>query len=83
MKSIGIGLKIHDRSVSFDCAAWFEGQWKHDEEMEKALDSEPAFTPAPGQKLPGRNALCLCGSGKKFKKCCLPKIEASLKNRPN
>jgi uncharacterized protein len=23
-----------------------------------------------GQKLPNRNDPCLCGSGKKFKKCC-------------
>lgn len=27
-------------------------------------------------KQPGRNDPCLCGSGKKFKKCCLPKEEA-------
>jgi len=26
---------------------------------------------ALGGKLPGRNAPCPCGSGKKFKKCCL------------
>ncbi|NJM28786.1 MAG: DUF1186 domain-containing protein [Rhizobiales bacterium] len=26
----------------------------------------------------GRNAPCPCGSGKKFKKCCLPKVEAGL-----
>lgn len=26
----------------------------------------------------GRNAPCLCGSGKKFKKCCLPKLETRL-----
>lgn len=25
--------------------------------------------------LPGRNAPCPCGSGKKFKKCCLTKLE--------
>jgi uncharacterized protein len=25
-----------------------------------------------GRSLPGRNDLCLCGSGKKFKKCCEP-----------
>jgi len=25
---------------------------------------------------PGRNDPCLCGSGKKYKKCCLPKDEA-------
>lgn len=24
--------------------------------------------------LPGRNALCLCGSGKKYKNCCLKTI---------
>lgn len=26
------------------------------------------------KKLPGRNEPCSCGSGKKFKKCCLDKI---------
>jgi uncharacterized protein len=25
-----------------------------------------------GMKLPGRNDVCICGSGKKFKKCCEP-----------
>lgn len=24
----------------------------------------------------GRNSLCLCGSGKKFKNCCLDQIDA-------
>ncbi|HOL55334.1 MAG TPA: DUF1186 domain-containing protein [bacterium] len=28
------------------------------------------------KKLPGRNDPCFCGSGKKFKKCCLPLIES-------
>ncbi|MBB1487651.1 YchJ family protein [Oceanospirillum sediminis] len=30
------------------------------------------FTP-PAEKAPGRNDPCLCGSGKKYKKCCLNK----------
>ena len=25
--------------------------------------------------IPERNAPCLCGSGKKFKRCCLPALE--------
>lgn len=29
--------------------------------------------------MPGRNKVCSCGSGRKFKVCCLPKI----KDRPN
>jgi preprotein translocase subunit SecA len=28
---------------------------------------------SPGRKKPGRNDPCPCGSGKKYKKCCLPK----------
>ena len=55
----------------FECATWVEGPWEPDEEMEKAIKAEPDFRPAPGQKLPGRNEACICGSGKKFKKCCL------------
>lgn len=27
------------------------------------------------RKLPSRNSPCPCMSGRKFKKCCLPKIE--------
>lgn len=27
----------------------------------------------------GRNEPCPCGSGRKFKKCCLVKVEASIK----
>jgi preprotein translocase subunit SecA len=34
----------------------------------------PSSSPAPaGQKKPGRNDPCPCGSGKKYKKCCYPK----------
>ncbi len=33
----------------------------------------------PGVK-PGRNELCWCGSGKKYKKCHLPEDEKKLKN---
>lgn len=74
-KSIGIGIMVADKSKPFDCAAWFEGPWEYDEKIEKALNSEPAFVLATGQKLPGRNERCVCGSSKKFKKCCLPKFE--------
>jgi hypothetical protein len=74
-KSIGIGIMVKDTSRLFDCAVWLEGPWQYDENMEKLIASEPPFVPAIGQKLPGRNAPCICGSGKKFKKCCLQKIE--------
>jgi len=78
-KSIGIGIMVGETTKPFDCAVWLEGSWHYDEDMEKLLASEPPFIPLSGQKLPGRNAPCICGSEKKFKKCCLPKIEASKK----
>ena len=31
---------------------------------------------APPSPRPGRNEPCYCGSGKKYKHCCLPKDEA-------
>ncbi|MDF7774261.1 SEC-C metal-binding domain-containing protein [Sphingomonas sp. AOB5] len=53
--------------------------WKHDSALERLTrgmtrksPARPAAarTTAPGVKV-GRNELCPCGSGKKFKKCCL------------
>jgi hypothetical protein len=31
------------------------------------------MTPAPTDARPGRNELCRCGSGRKYKHCCLEK----------
>ena len=33
--------------------------------------------PIRKERLPGRNEKCPCGSGKKAKKCCLPRIKAA------
>lgn len=74
-KSIGIGIFLPDTSKAFDCATWVEGPWEYDKDMEKLIEHEPLSIPTAGQKLPGRNQPCICGSGKKFKKCCLPKFE--------
>ena len=50
-----------------------------DEEIDdlvlSAFEDGPALNP---YKNIGRNDPCPCGSGKKFKKCCLPKAEADL-----
>ena len=32
-------------------------------------------------KKPGRNDPCSCGSGKKYKRCCLPRDEAAARER--
>lgn len=33
------------------------------------------------KNLPGRNDKCLCGSGKKFKKCCLAKVTEQIRSQ--
>lgn len=73
-RSIGFGIMIMDDTKPFECAVWAEGPWKYDPRAERNLKAEPPFIPASAEKLPSRNAPCLCGSGKKFKHCCLPKI---------
>jgi SWIM/SEC-C metal-binding protein len=47
------------------------------------LENPDAFT-ARSQNLPGRNEPCLCGSGAKFKKCCLSaQLRAPLHGQEN
>ncbi|MDV2504450.1 MAG: SEC-C metal-binding domain-containing protein [bacterium] len=72
-KSVGIGFMME--SPDHPCISWEEGPWEHDDKMEELIASEPPFTVLDESKMPKRNQPCLCGSGKKFKKCCLPKIE--------
>ncbi len=73
--SIGIGIMVADARRPIDCAVWVEGPWQYDEKLEMALEKEPPLVLVSGQKLPGRNEPCICGSGKKFKKCCLARIQ--------
>ena len=75
-KSMAFGVMTTDSSQPFDCAFWIEETWQHDADMEDLIANEPPFVPAPGTSPPGRNDPCGCGSGKKYKKCCLPRFEA-------
>ncbi len=80
VKSLGIGVMVRDNSKPFHCATWAEGPWEYNAEIENFMQDETPFVPAPGTKLPNRNDPCLCGSGKNFKRCCLPKIQAAGKH---
>src|SRR5262249_55572743 len=55
-------------------------QYKRDRERRLAADYEPSWFPQPAvnvYKNVGRNDPSPCGSGKKFKKCCLSSISAA------
>jgi len=34
------------------------------------IDDTPELIPSRASVIPGRNDPCMCGSGKKYKKCC-------------
>lgn len=75
VKSIGIGIMILDNTRPFDCIVWAESPWEYDAELEEKIkEDDPPIFQISGRKLPGRNDPCFCGSGKKFKKCCLSKV---------
>jgi len=76
-KSIGIGIVCQREEQVLEIASYAEFDWAPDPEMETLIEEEAPFVPEPGVKLPGANKPCICGSGKKYKKCCKRKIEDS------
>lgn len=68
--SVALGIDAGDTAKPFAVAFWMEGSWGADPILDEALKKERPKIML-GQKLPGRNEPCICGSGKKFKKCCI------------
>ncbi len=75
VRAVGLGFDPAHR-VRFVGAVWFEFPWARDEELERILGAEVTkFLARPGQKKPGRNDPCLCGSQRKFKHCCIDRVK--------
>lgn len=74
--SFGIDLR---KPGAFEIAQWLEGEWEYEEVMEDLLknDTERSriVSLPPGAPKLGRNDRCPCGSGKKFKKCCIDHVQ--------
>jgi hypothetical protein len=73
--TVTIGIDQRDTSQPFEVAQWLEGPWEHEPMLEKLLAEDrdrPRVVQMPrGAHKPGRNDPCPCGSGKKFKRCCI------------
>lgn len=73
---------IDQRSAkAFDVAFWIDGDCDQHDGMDKLLrydrDLDRRVRMLRNAMPPGRNDLCPCGSGQKFKKCCLRSITFS------
>jgi len=78
-KSIVFGVLCNGNNKVFDSADYIEFDWHESPEMEELILVEPAVVPS---EIPGRNAPCFCGSGRKYKKCCRTKVEDARKSHP-
>lgn len=75
--TVSIGINQNSGKV-FEVAQWLEGEWEYEEELEKMLktdrDRPRNMILSSSSTKPGRNDLCPCGSGLKFKRCCMGRI---------
>lgn len=76
--AVTIGINQRDFTKPFELALWVEGAWEHDDILEEVV-AEDRATPRKMQllrkgKKPGRNDPCPCGSGAKFKHCCISRV---------
>jgi hypothetical protein len=65
----GICIDPIEKGIKFAIRLNYE--WKKSEEMERTIKLLSPILNASGKNKIGRNDICLCGSGKKYKKCCL------------
>jgi hypothetical protein len=72
-RSLALALNVGDNTNRLQTALWVEHPWAEEEIFENFLAEEKAKA-VIGERLPRRNERCFCGSGKKFKKCCLGKV---------
>jgi hypothetical protein len=73
--SIGFGVDLADHKV-FHFATWASWPWQHSPETEQLIQEDIHSVPVTGQRLPGPNEPCICGSPKKFKKCCRDRVQS-------
>lgn len=81
-KCIGLGFDNQVTTEPMSVALLLEYDWGADPDLDELIAEEPGFRPVSGQKLPKRNSLCPCGSGLKFKTCCLPRLRSAPRSGP-
>ena len=76
-KRVCVGLGVYGSGtdptkLQVAVVEYIQSDWYSEPDLEEELQREIPTLPAV---LPGRNKPCFCGSGKKYKKCCLLKVE--------
>lgn len=85
--TLTLGFDLRDARGTLATASWAEGPWEKEAAMEELLAADRE-QPRTMQLLrngvkPGRNDPCPCGSGKKFKHCCLDRLTVQRGPQPS
>lgn len=70
---ICLSMDLNDKTQFIHSLAYFNKEWKPDQKMDELLKIQPV-SHYQSKYAPKRNERCMCGSGKKFKKCCYDKV---------
>lgn len=73
-RSLAIAVAPKNRTSVFEWIDYADAPWAYDAAIERLMAAEPARAAVTPAKLPGPNAVCFCGSGRKFKKCCSARL---------
>lgn len=73
-KAVGLAFDRSPAGSRLSGALWLEYTWVRDEAADRDLQAHPLRF-ISGTRLPGRNDQCPCGSGLKFKRCCLDRVD--------
>lgn len=73
-RSFAIAVATRNHASVFEWIDYVDAPWAHDATIERLIAAEPVRSAVTPAKLPGPNATCVCGSGRKFKKCCSAKL---------
>ncbi len=83
-KGLGFAFRCRETgapSLILIAATFDDVPWRHDDELEARVERSRPFLPVPGAREPARNAPCPCASGRKYKRCCLPPVDAARAER--
>lgn len=73
-RSLAIAVAPKNRTSVFEYIDYADAPLTYDAAIERLIAAEPVRAAVTPAKLPGPNAICFCGSGRKFKKCCSARL---------
>ncbi len=69
-----LAVAPQNKAAIFEYVDYTEEPWAYDAKIERLIAAEPPKASVTPSRLPKPNEKCVCGSNRKFKKCCSGKL---------